>query len=234
MNPESKPMDHPQADRLLRVADELRALSRNGLHYTKDPYQIERYQRILELSAQLMELVDDLPPEQIRRYTFHDLPYRAPYPVVDTAVFDEAGRILLIQRADNGQWALPGGAAEVGETPMVNAAREVWEETGYAVAITHYLGVFDNRIEFSASRHHLYIHLFAGRVVGGQPLVTRETLDLDWFTPEAIPWEALSGSTPARIRHALAWRQDPSLPPHFDRVEWQPQATSQHGQPEEG
>jgi ADP-ribose pyrophosphatase YjhB (NUDIX family) len=54
----------------------------------------------------------------------------------DAAIFDHSGRILLIQRADNGRWAMPGGAAEVGETPSEAVVREVREETQLDVVAT--------------------------------------------------------------------------------------------------
>ena len=87
---------------------------------------------------------------------------------MDTAVFDESGRILLIERADNHLWAMPGGACEVGDTPAENAAREVWEETGYRVEITRLLGIFDNSRRLTAARRHGYLLLFGGKVVGAR------------------------------------------------------------------
>jgi ADP-ribose pyrophosphatase YjhB (NUDIX family) len=214
---------------LIRLADELRALSNAGLRFSHDPYQIERYHRIIEISAELTSAVNGHAPAELRRLFLEDLHYMTPYTVVDTAVFDEAGRILLIQRADDGRWALPGGACEVGEAAATAAAREVWEETGCVVEIDHLVGVFDSRLSAEETLHHLYIFLFNGRVVSGAPRITRETQDIRWFADDEIPWHALSGHHEERIRHALHRHTDPSLPIHFEREPWQPRTTFQHG-----
>lgn len=202
--------------RLVQIADRLRSLSTNGLQWSTDPYQTERYQHILKLAAELLGMVDTHPLAEIERAFFTDLDFSTPLAVVDTAVFDDEGRLLLIQRADNQRWALPGGACDVGETGAEGGAREVWEETGYTVAITHLLGVWDSRLCGSRGSRHLYHLLFAGRVTGGTPTLSHETLDIRWMMPAALPWDHLDPGHTPRIRHALAWRTDPRLPAFFD------------------
>ena len=95
------------AEAIYGAADRLRALCNAGLRYAEDPYQAERYEQILKLSAELTALVDARPLAEIRRRFFEEMRYLTPFAVVDTAVFDGAGRVLLIKRADNGRWAAP-------------------------------------------------------------------------------------------------------------------------------
>lgn len=201
---------------LLNIAEQLRALSNNGLQWTQDPYQIERFHKVLELAARLHSLVDVRPLPEIRRAFFDDIDFRTPFAVVDTAVFDDTGRLLLILRADNRLWALPGGACEVGETAAANGAREVWEETGYVCRVDRLLGVFDSRFSGSRSSRHLYHFLFGGTVIGGERTPSHETPDVRWFAADEIPWDLLSPGHAPRIRTALDWHGNPALPPHFD------------------
>ena len=215
-------------DTILRVAGKLRALSNNGLRFADDPYQVETFEQILALSAELTGLVDVRSPVEIRRHFLDDKRYISPYTVVDTASFDDAGRILLIQRKDNGRWALPGGWCEVNELPAEGAVREVWEETGCRVALNGFLGIFDNNYHGGGGLNHLYCLLFAARHIEGTPFVTSETLDVGWFTLQEIPWDALQPAHDARIRYAFAWRQDPSLAPFYDAPRRQPHPTWQH------
>lgn len=214
---------------LARIADQIRALSNAGLHFTDDPYQIERYHTLLSLAAELAALVDARPGAAIERIFHQDLTYVTPHTVVDVAVFDDRGRVLLIRRADSGFWAMPGGMCEVNISPAENALREVWEETGCVAELEAFLGIFDSRAELDAGLFaHLYHLLFAARYVSGVPQVTQETLDVAWFPPDQIPWDALHRSHGIRLAHALAWRADPSTPPYFDRADWSPEASWQH------
>lgn len=224
---ESNPSTGLAAD-LARLADELRALSNAGCHYTQDPYQIERYKRILEISSELMSWADTRPLPAIQKHFFQDIQYMTPLSAVDSAVFDQTGRLLLVQRADDRRWALPGGGCEVGELPATTAVREIWEETGCIAEVTEFLGVFDHRFHGGRSLHHLYCLLFAAHHRGGTPRVTRETLAVQWFAPAEIPWDELSGTHPARIRHALGWHADPTVRAHFDWDSWDPAPTFQH------
>lgn len=204
------------AGRLVQIADQIRAMANNGLNYGKDPYDIDRYQRLLALAAELLSMAAIQPLEEIEPIFLNDLDLRTPLTGVDTAVFDEAGRVLLIQRADNHKWAMPGGAAEVGDAPAQNAAREVWEETGYQVEITHLLGVFDNTRHPRSMKRHGYLLLFAGKVVGGEATLSNESLDVQWFALNAIPWDELSPGHAVRLRHAVRWYSDPATPSYFD------------------
>jgi 8-oxo-dGTP pyrophosphatase MutT (NUDIX family) len=204
------------AGRLVQIADQIRAMSNNGLHYGKDPYDIDRYQRLLRLAAELLSLVATQPLDEIQRVFAADVGLHTPLTGMDTAVFDENGRVLLIRRADNHKWAMPGGAAEVGDTPAANAAREVWEETGYRVKITHLLGIFDNSRYLRNMNRHGYLLLFTGKVVGGELAKSNETLGAQWFPLDTIPWDELSPGHVERLRHAVKWYRDPATPAYFD------------------
>lgn len=202
--------------RLAQIADQIRAMASTGLHYGKDPYDIDRYERLMKLAAELLSMVTAQPLEEIERVFVDDIRVRTPLVGVDTFVFDDAGRVLLIQRADNRKWAMPGGVCEVGDTPAENARREVWEETGCEVEITDFLGVFDNWHRHRDARRHGYLQLFAARVLGGEPTLSNETLAVQWYALDTIPWEELSPGHVERLQHALRWYRDRATPAYFD------------------
>jgi ADP-ribose pyrophosphatase YjhB (NUDIX family) len=203
--------------RLAQIADQIRVMSNNGLHYGTNPYDIDRYERLLKLAAELSSLVATQPLEEIERAFFSNIALSTPLSGVDCAVIDENRHLLLIQRADNHKWALPGGACEVGDTPAENAAREVWEETGYQVEITQFLGIFDNIRYRGDFKRHAYLLLFGGTVVGGEATLSSESLAVQWFPLEAIPWDDLSPGHVARLRHVVEWVREPTTPAYFDR-----------------
>lgn len=133
-----------------------------------------------------------------------------------TVIVIEAGRILLIQRADFKVWAPPGGAVEVGESAAQAAIREVQEETGIMVALTGLVGIYAHPQWID----HGHSVVFVARPVGGilrpQP---GEADDVGYFAADALPerlvwWhrqpiaDALSGVRGAVWRLDLRWPSD--------------------------
>lgn len=177
-------MEKDAGSRLVEIADELRAVGVNGLHWTATEYDKARYEKVVSLAAELLSMADTRGADEIGRVFRGDLGVRSPMVGVDAAVFDAEGRLLLVQRSDNGRWCLPGGLAEVGEPPSHVAERETWEETGLRVVARSLVGVYDSRIVWSPDAVHLYHLLFICEQVGGELALTNETLAYGYFTEE--------------------------------------------------
>jgi ADP-ribose pyrophosphatase YjhB (NUDIX family) len=133
-----------------------------------------------------------------------------------SAVIVRDGRLLLQQRADGGQWGLPGGSVEIGETVTAAIEREVREETGFEVAVERLIGVYSDPrfqvVRYPDGRVWHYVNLcFACDLRGGSPRPQpEETLALGWFAPDALPAELLPVHRP-RIGDALASRAEPFI-----------------------
>jgi ADP-ribose pyrophosphatase YjhB (NUDIX family) len=169
--------------RVAQIADELRALAQNGLHYSTNDYDRERFHRTMELAAELLALVDPRDTVEIIEVFRGDLGLRTPAICGEAAIFDESGRLLLARRVGSGTWCLPGGAVEVGESPSASAVREAWEETGLRVRAKRLLAVFDNRTfgEETVARH-AYFLIFECVVEGGDLTPSIETTEFRWVT----------------------------------------------------
>ncbi len=205
-----RPDDATVEQRLCLWADELRAIANEGLHWSADnPYHARRFQRVLRIAAELFALQDTRDVAEIERTYHAELGHVAPYPVGDAAVFDAAGRILLIRRRDNGLWAMPGGALEVGETPAEGACREAWEETGIAVEPVALSGVYDSRLCGCLTPHQLYMFVYLCRPLAPRqpPQISNETLDVGWFTQPELAALSLDPGHIRRIVDAFGrWR----------------------------
>ena len=123
-------------------------------------------------------------------------------------VFDKQGRILLHQRTDNGKWALPGGAIEVGETADQTIVREVLEETGYEVRVVRLVGIYSDPQHTTMTYPNgdvvSYVSsLFECEPTGGRAALSDESSAVDWFPPDALPQPFHSGHIP-RVQDALA------------------------------
>jgi ADP-ribose pyrophosphatase YjhB (NUDIX family) len=131
-------------------------------------------------------------------------------------LFDERGRVLLMHRADNGFWGVPGGNMEIGESVVQATAREVFEETGLVVAVGRLIGVYSDPANYMIASYpggHLvhYVNLcFLCTRVGGELRGSEEGQDLDYFSPDALPEKTLL-SHRLRISDALANQPEPFI-----------------------
>jgi ADP-ribose pyrophosphatase YjhB (NUDIX family) len=204
------------SSQLATISDELRAMAANGLHFSVDPYDRERYQRLRELAASLLGLVDGRSTVELVRIFHEDVEVHTPVVAVDGAVFDDQGRILLAQRADSGQWCMPGGAADVGESPSAGAVREVREETGLEVRATRVIGVFDNRtFGLPSLARQAYYLVFECEVLGGQLTPSIETTDFRWATEEEAMALPLFRTHVRKVPAAFESHRHPDAPTAF-------------------
>jgi 8-oxo-dGTP pyrophosphatase MutT (NUDIX family) len=199
------------AKQLAFWADKLRDISALGLEFSKDVYDQERYQKIQEVAIEMLAFTSNKSLEEMEplRATI----FTRPSPLVggDAAVIDSTGRILLIQRADNRKWAMPGGLLEVGETPVEGVLREVVEETGFQCQAISLIGVFDSRYCGTTYPLHLYHFTFLCEPLDEKskvPLHQQESLDVSWFHEDSLPGDIDPGHI-SRIPEAFrVWRGD--------------------------
>lgn len=192
------------------IADELRALALLGLTYVRDPYDLDRYRRVLALSAELA--VQDGPARlsEVKGAYLRNLAHVSPLLGVDVLVL-RGGRLLLIRRSDSGLWATPGGLADVGETPAGAAERELFEEVGLRGRATRLLGLVDAR--HAGFRHGLHIVTALFMVEAeGEPRPTLEAREVGWFTWDALPELHPGHAMTLRIARAAS----ESGTPYFD------------------
>ncbi|HEU5330839.1 MAG TPA: NUDIX hydrolase N-terminal domain-containing protein [Thermomicrobiales bacterium] len=179
------------AQRIALWADRLRDMSASGLYHSDNLYDRERYRQLQDLAIEMLAVATGEAPAALEPLRASVFSRPAPFPTCDAAIINDAGEVLLIQRADNRKWALPGGATETGETPAEAATREALEETGVRGEPVLLIGVYDSRLRGSASRHHLYQLVFLCRLCAGQapetPSHAHEVLASDWFAEDALP-----------------------------------------------
>lgn len=137
-------------------------------------------------------------------------------PAAGVLAVDDRGRLLLQRRRDTGQWAIPMGKQEMGETPTQCAVRETREETGIAVRVTGLLGIYSDPghivyYDSDGETRQEFEIIFRGEPLSGEPAVNDEASDVAWFT---------LGELRALDIHPSQWRQLQDYLhgtyPHFD------------------
>jgi 8-oxo-dGTP pyrophosphatase MutT (NUDIX family) len=193
---EIRPVKQPIQPNLLDLLDELRAIAQLGINYSKDPYDLGRYNRLLELAATEYASITGwspavqpsagLSPETIRQRFTRELGYITPKIGVQGALFDADGKILLEQRIDDALWGLPAGWIEVGERPETALVREFHEETGLSVRPVAILG-FYTRLPGEYQQPHTSVHiLYACDYLGGNLRSSHESLQMVYSDPSTI------------------------------------------------
>ncbi|MCA1670086.1 MAG: NUDIX domain-containing protein [Thermomicrobia bacterium] len=189
---------------LYLIADEMRGMATLGREFAGNVYELERAHRMVELAARVAALADEGTLGEVRG-VFAAEPWHRISPAigVEAAVFDARGDILLVQRKDNARWAIPGGIAEIGQTPAEAALRELWEEAGLRGTVRRLLGVFDGRLWGSQSKVHLIHVVFLVECAEPMPVPGVEMLAARFFAPGALP-EAMHRGHGERVPRCCA------------------------------
>jgi len=196
------------------------ATAQTGLAFTKDPYDVERYQSLRRLGARIMASYTGADHARIEALFEAEVGYATPKVGVRGAVFDQEGRILLVREVvDDHRWTLPGGWAEVNQTPAQSVVREVFEESGYHVRPLKLAAVWD-RARHAAHPPTVYSVvrlMFICSLEGGEGGTSLETSGHGWFHEADVPADLSPGRTlPHHISRMFAHWREPGLPTEFD------------------
>jgi ADP-ribose pyrophosphatase YjhB (NUDIX family) len=171
----------PDGADFLTLLEELQALARTGLNFTPNPYDRERYERLLAIALQYYGTTLALPPEEVRRRLVGELGYITPKVGAHAALFDHAGRVLLVRRADDGLWCLPCGWVEPNESPEETAVRETREETGLEIQARRLIGVYTRRANVGHGPHSAVAVGYLCEAKGGTLRTSHEIRELGYF-----------------------------------------------------
>jgi ADP-ribose pyrophosphatase YjhB (NUDIX family) len=204
-----------QSPRWLEWAQEIYSLSQSGITYSGNQYDIDRYRRLQEITAEMIASQSDMPKESVQESFSMQAGYITPKVDVRGAVVRD-NKILLIQERADGNWAMPGGWADLGNSPASVAEREVFEESGFHVRAEKVVAVIDaNRIQ-PLEFYHAYKIIFLCKLLDGEPRISHETLAVDFFELNKLPLLSIYRTNEDMLREVFAHVQDPDRPTAFD------------------
>ena len=208
-------MTNPQ---WLEWSRRLQAISQSGLTYTEGVYDRERYAQIRQIAAEMAAAQTGDDPSRLVNLFSHDTGYGTPKVDVRGVVIKD-DQLLMVKERIDGLWTIPGGWADVGDSPAAMAVREVREESGYEVRAVRLLALYDR----DAPRHghppipwHAYKVFFLCELIGGEPATSSETDAVGFFPIHALPPLSITRVTESEIQRLYGLACDPSLPPDFD------------------
>ena len=194
----------------------LQAIAQNGLNYSENPFERERFEEVRTIAAELAAS-DDEPLEELVSAFAAQSGHASPKIDVRSLAI-RGDEILLVRGRDDGLWTPPGGWAEVGESPRTSAEKELREESGYAGRAVELLGLFEIDVRHRPRwPFYGWKVLFRCELEDAEPVAHQasEIAEVGFFAEDALP--ELSGRIRAEhVALAFAQHRDPSRRPVFD------------------
>lgn len=196
-------------------ARRLQAIAQTGITFATDQYDIERYEQVRAIAAEIAAAQSGTDLDLVRALFAHDSGYTTPKVDVRAACFRD-GAILLVRERSDHLWTLPGGWADPGDSPAEAAEREVLEETGYHARALKLLALYDrDRQGHPPIPFAVYKLFFLCELTGGAPATSHEIEEVGFFHEAQIPPLSLIRVTPAQIGRMFAHSRHPEWPTDY-------------------
>ena len=173
-------------EKWLKWAIEIQSLAQSGLAYTDNVYDIERYERLREISAEMLADKSNISVDKVKKLFCNETGYQTPKIDTRAAIFKD--NKILLTHENNGTWSLPGGWCDVLESIKSNTIKEVKEETGLDVEAIRVISIQDR------NKHNKPIYAYGVckifvlcNIIGGEFKENIETTEISYFSLDEIP-----------------------------------------------
>lgn len=202
--------------RWLHWAQQLQAVAQTGEAYANNDFDRQRFELVRNIAAAMMAAGSGAEPQALIELFGRDGGYATPKMDVRAAVFRD-DRILMVQERSDGRWTLPGGFADVGDSPSVAVEREVLEESGFLVRATRLVALFDRNLHpHPPFGYHIWKAFFLCELQGGQAQPSIETSAVAFFSEADLPPLSQGRISVRQVLHMFEQRRNPQLPASFD------------------
>jgi ADP-ribose pyrophosphatase YjhB (NUDIX family) len=194
----------------LHWAKQMQAIAQAGLAFSKDVYDLERFEQLRQLSVEIMSEYTDTEMEKVTALFANETGYQTPKLDVRGVVFKER-KILLVREKSDGLWALPGGFPDIGFSPSEAVVKEVKEESGLDVEVVRLLALWDKEKHAQVpSPYHYYLIWIQCQIIGGELTGGVETSEADLFGLDELPPLSLTRCTEEQIRRIFTYLDNPT------------------------
>ncbi|EFF83552.1 hydrolase, NUDIX family [Acinetobacter haemolyticus ATCC 19194] len=199
----------------IETLNKITCLAQSGLYYSKDIYDKERYQQLLNHVRTLINL-KEIDTTHFIPNVLQDIGYATPKIDVRAVVFKD-NKLLLARETQDGLWSVPGGWADVGYSAAENAEKEVLEETGLEVKAVKLLALTDRRKHPHPTMFlHVYKAFFWCELIGGKAKPSIETSEVGFFGRDELPPISTARVTEAQIHHFFELKRELPQNTYFD------------------
>ena len=203
---------------ILQWARKVQAIAQNGLEFTQDSFDRDRFQQLQQLVSTILTSEVGITPGQLKGLWLGDEGYATPKVDVRGGIFDH-DKVLMVRERSDGKWTLPGGWVDVGDAPSFAVEREIREESGYLAKAVKLAALFDK----NNPRHghppgilHIYKLFFICELTGGTATLSNETDGVDFFPVNALPPLSSGRASQSQIERLYEHHLNRGLPTDFD------------------
>jgi ADP-ribose pyrophosphatase YjhB (NUDIX family) len=197
-------------------AKQLQSIAQAGLTYSKDVYDLERFELIRNISIEIMSQQTDTEMVIVKDLFANETGYATPKVDIRAVVFKD-NKIVMVRENTDGNWSLPGGWADIGLTPSEVAVKEVKEESGFDVKAIKLLAILDQKCHpHRPSPYHIYKIFIQCEIIGGQPKEGIETSAVGFFSENELPPLSIARNTESQIKMAFKNLYNPHERVYFD------------------
>jgi ADP-ribose pyrophosphatase YjhB (NUDIX family) len=209
-------MNDDKLPKWLVWAREIQQLAQTGLAFATNDYETKRYRRLLEIVAEMISEKTNLEYDPTLKSLINHIGYATPKIDIRAAVIKD-NEILLVQECSDKKWAMPGGWADVGDIPSEVAKRETFEESGFVVKPIKVIGVYDaNRFGGCLELFHAFKIIFLCKLIGGEPKISDETIDVKFFPLNNLPPLSLNRTNQKHIDEIILHLKSKDRNTYFD------------------
>ena len=193
-------------DFLIRI----QAIAKTGLIYSKDPYAITNYTEINNLSKQFLEDFENIKLDRPNYFTKEIYP--TPNVSVRTVILNnDRTKVMMVREVNLGTYSLPGGWADLYDSPSKTAKNECSQEAGADIEVVRLVGVLDRTPFKSSASIPEYVIVFEGKLIGNLHEHEYETDDVGWFDIDNLPPISRKTSKEELLRMILAARDQKTI-----------------------
>lgn len=202
--------------RWLQWAQQLQAVAQTGDAYANNEFDRQRYDLVRNIAAAMMAAGSGAEPQALVELFGSEGGYATPKVDVRAAVFRD-DCILMVQERSDGCWTLPGGFADVSDSPSHAVEREVLEESGFVVKASKLVALFDrNRHSHPPFGYHIWKAFFLCEMQGGEAQTSIETSAVSFFPEAALPPLSQGRISLLQLQKMFEHHRNPQLPASFD------------------
>lgn len=200
----------------LAWAKQLQSIAQAGLTYSKDKYDMERFEMIRDISVEMLSLQTEIDKTVIKELFANETGYATPKVDVRAVVFKD-DKILMVKEEADDEWALPGGWGDIGLSPSEVAVKEVQEESGFEVRATKLIGIMDKKYHaHPPSAYHVYKIFIQCEIIGGKAETGIETSGVGFFSAHELPLLSVARNTDYQIQLVFKHLHNPQEPVYVE------------------